>query len=569
MKKLTLLLVAILFCIPSMLWATKLKVQIEAFDTNNTYSYGLGIVKHSIGRVSWHKLDTMLLSARGEFEIDLPKGCYDLALLHPTSERLNYTINVTGTEKALELKAKLDQICIPEKIESVFIMGNFNNHRILADYKMVFNESDGTYHLPDSLKDAPITDFYFMVNMQKNFYSLKLPFNTYDAWASLSNQAPNGKETIVFDPKEYKQGTPSPIVEGKGADPTFNELSTSMRDMVALLKERVNAVKDPDGLKEFMAMHKTYYEKMVEMKATHGTNYPNLFWEPEYYFANDLNPIHIEYLHYALNENRDMADKIRRGPQQIAYTREKALATKNYIENSDWFPIGFYTSNIDNLDSEIQRMVLNKELGIPHGYFSQFLSNSIETQNDEVAGAILLVRARSISYLYPSRSLELLDQIRANHPTFSGIADGSLAKIEAGLKISEGTKAPDFTIKTLDGQHVTLSDLKGKFVFIDFWGTWCAPCREEIPYIVEMRKRIPADKLVVLGLSVGDKEETLRNFIAEQKIPYPNAMCDETTTQKYGVNSFPTTFLIDPSGNIVSKGLRGNQLTSYVLKLMQ
>jgi cytochrome c-type biogenesis protein len=135
--------------------------------------------------------------------------------------------------------------------------------------------------------------------------------------------------------------------------------------------------------------------------------------------------------------------------------------------------------------------------------------------------------------------------------------------------MKEGIAAPDFTIATLCGENFKLSDHKGKFVFIDFWGTWCGPCVGEVPHLIELAETIPTDQLVVIGLSVGDTEEKLNTFIAEKKINYKNAMCNDEIQQEFGVNSFPTTFLIDKEGNIVAKNLRGNllsQVSAYMNK---
>ncbi len=126
---------------------------------------------------------------------------------------------------------------------------------------------------------------------------------------------------------------------------------------------------------------------------------------------------------------------------------------------------------------------------------------------------------------------------------------------------------PNFSIKTLKGKIFKLSDNKGKFVLIDFWGTWCGPCVGEVPHIIELAKSIPDKQPVIIGLSVGDTKDKLTQFIAEKKINYQVAMCSEQIQQQFGINSFPSTFLVDKEGKIVAKNLRGDlikQVKAYM-----
>lgn len=568
MKKLSFIIFALLLCVPS-LFAGKLKVQLEAFDPSTKQQYGLGIVKHSLTRESWHQMDTMLLSTDGKFELELSKGHYDLVMLHPTSERFNYSIYISEKE-TVELKLKMDKICIPEKIEFIHVMGNFNNHSPSDNHKMDFNEESGIYTLPNSLKDIPIDQFYFNINWEKNAHTSLLATTQYDVWANLSNIVSEGNQSIVFNPKEYKIGQPEHVLTAINDCKQFNTLSDSIVKMLSSLKNNMSGLRQENSLSPYLQMRENMYNAFLAMKSEFDTKYSDLFVEPEYLFLSTFNPVYIEYYHYAVNQNRIMAQKIQQSDAYVGYIADKALATKKYIEQSTWMPVSFYTSNIDRLDSEIEGYMLNKELDIPHGYFSQFLTNTVEnTDNDEIAGTILFSRARNASYRNESRAKIIVEDIKTRFPNFSGVSNGQIATIEASLKTKEGTDAPDFTVETLDGKTISLSSLKGKYVFIDFWGTWCGPCRGEIPNLIKMHNDIPSDKLVILGLSSGDKEEVLREFIAANKINYANAMCSDDILKLFGVNSFPTTFLIDPSGSIVAKNLRGSELSEMVIKQME
>jgi thiol-disulfide isomerase/thioredoxin len=121
-------------------------------------------------------------------------------------------------------------------------------------------------------------------------------------------------------------------------------------------------------------------------------------------------------------------------------------------------------------------------------------------------------------------------------------------------KEKETALAPNFTLKTLDDQEITLSELKGKAVLLDFWATWCAPCRESIPHLVQLYKTYRQSGLEVVGMNVdrGDVD-TVRRFVKSMNIPYPIIIASEELERNYGVTGLPTTILIDKEGNIRQK----------------
>lgn len=111
--------------------------------------------------------------------------------------------------------------------------------------------------------------------------------------------------------------------------------------------------------------------------------------------------------------------------------------------------------------------------------------------------------------------------------------------------------APDFTLKSLDGQEITLSKLKGKVVLLDFWATWCGPCRESIPHLIQLYKTYREDGFEMIGMSL-DKGDTevVHNFVKSMDIPYLTVIAPEEVVRNYKVTAIPTTFLIDKEGKI-------------------
>ena len=116
----------------------------------------------------------------------------------------------------------------------------------------------------------------------------------------------------------------------------------------------------------------------------------------------------------------------------------------------------------------------------------------------------------------------------------------------------KGEAAPGFELKDLEGKAVKLSDFKGKVVLLNFWATWCPPCREEIPDLVALQTKYEKQGLVVLGVSLDEKGPApVKAFAKRMKVNYPVIMGDEKTVAAYGnFQAIPTTFYIDRAGRI-------------------
>jgi peroxiredoxin len=122
-----------------------------------------------------------------------------------------------------------------------------------------------------------------------------------------------------------------------------------------------------------------------------------------------------------------------------------------------------------------------------------------------------------------------------------------------GVSALSGKTAANFELKGLDGRPVRLSDFKGKVVLLDFWATWCPPCRMEIPGFVELQKRHAAQGFTVLGVALDqDGASVVKPFADKIGINYPLAIGNADIAGTYGgIESIPTTFLIDRKGTIL------------------
>ncbi len=119
-------------------------------------------------------------------------------------------------------------------------------------------------------------------------------------------------------------------------------------------------------------------------------------------------------------------------------------------------------------------------------------------------------------------------------------------------KTGDLAQAPDFSLKTLNGQEITLSGLRGKVILLDFWATWCGPCKESIPHLAQLYRNQRERGFELIGMSKDRLEdiEMVRRFVTSMEIPYPIVITPDEVARKYRVTGLPTAILIDRRGTI-------------------
>ncbi|MEZ4702561.1 MAG: TlpA disulfide reductase family protein [Rhodothermales bacterium] len=160
--------------------------------------------------------------------------------------------------------------------------------------------------------------------------------------------------------------------------------------------------------------------------------------------------------------------------------------------------------------------------------------------------------SRSITRFFAAAALLLLASSCQPDP---GAAPGPVA---VGVQV--GLMAPDFEGPSLGGRPVRLAEYRGRYVLVDFWGTWCPPCRKEVPFLRAAYEAYPRDRFDILAISVNDPPADLRAFIEreglawKQIIQYDYDPARRAVVEAFRIDSYPSTFLIDPNGIIVARG---------------
>ncbi len=136
--------------------------------------------------------------------------------------------------------------------------------------------------------------------------------------------------------------------------------------------------------------------------------------------------------------------------------------------------------------------------------------------------------------------------------------------------VSVGHAAPDFSIPGIDGKTIKLSDYKGKYVMLDFWASWCVPCRKENPNVVKLYQQYHPKGLNIVGISLDENKEAWQKAISDDKLVWAHGSelqnFNGPVVQRYQVQAIPSNFILDPNGNIVAKNITGNDLAAFFAK---
>ncbi len=148
-------------------------------------------------------------------------------------------------------------------------------------------------------------------------------------------------------------------------------------------------------------------------------------------------------------------------------------------------------------------------------------------------------------------------------------AEENPAPEERVIAVAERKAAPNFTLNDINGKPLSLSDLKGKWVILDFWGSWCPWCIKGFPALKEAYKQYDG-KVEVLGIDCGDTEEAWKEAVKKHELPWLQVYNPKGTdlTTQFGIQGYPTKFIIDPKGRIANVTIGEDPAFFEVLKVL-
>jgi peroxiredoxin len=207
--------------------------------------------------------------------------------------------------------------------------------------------------------------------------------------------------------------------------------------------------------------------------------------------------------------------------------------------------------------------------------FDALLAKHKSEKTDEVAEVLFMKADLYQEVFKDSKKADgLMSQLQKDFPDTEAAKRAKqiqeVNKVRANL--TEGTKFPDFSEKDLEGKPLSVANYKGKVVLVDFWATWCPPCRAELPNVIKTYEANHKAGFEIIGISLDQDKQKLATFIKDKNMTWAQYFdgkgWQNVLAQKYGVQSIPATYLLDRQGVIIGKDLRGVELEQAVTKAL-
>lgn len=206
----------------------------------------------------------------------------------------------------------------------------------------------------------------------------------------------------------------------------------------------------------------------------------------------------------------------------------------------------------------------------PDSDINEYFQKFVEVHKGELC-VVSILSENSIAYYVDAKTIEDAISTLTDEQKQGTEIKALMEKVEAGKKTAEGQMFTDFEAE-YEGNVQHLSDYvgKGKYVLVDFWASWCGPCRAEIPNLIKVYNEYAGEKLEVLGVATWDEPKDTKEAIAEMGIPYPQIMnAQNAGSDAYSIDGIPEIILFGPDGTILKRNLRGEQIEATIKEYLE
>lgn len=511
-----------------------------------------------------------------DFVFDLEPGLYTLVVSAFGYETLETAILIPDADTQLEVNAYLEPFGLKKKddIEWVKLWGEFCRWRVRSPDIVELVKRDSVWVLPGENPVKEGEGYRFIVNNNNSeVYDLRHSNAKPRKTAIIFDSIYKGGE-IIFDPSVYapKRDSRTEFAANNELQATFSSLVKEMKDVRKRgMHSYGKMLRSADVWDSIFVDHGYRLREIVNQYPPY---FEQFILQEEFEFLQRFHPHNRvrRELRKLRSDKKEYETKIKEHYQSAVYEsyfRQMAQLAKKVDPNSIFFrTYGTFSHTLLSLDEGLYSAPhLGKKYNMPPFYFTGILvahERNLPPGTKEGESLLWRMAQHYRDRDHPVAARSAIDQLIERYPNSKTVLHGATDRLLNALDIREDSIAPDFVVQTVSGDSLRLSDFRGKFVMLDFWGTWCGPCLNELPHLKKLSQSF-SDELKVIGLA-HDDPRSLEDFLKEQehKIPYPNGISDPKIEKAYGIVSWPTTFLIAPNGKIIAKNLRGEKLVDLV-----
>lgn len=509
-----------------------------------------------------------------DFVFDLEPGLYTLIVSAFGYEILETAILVPDTDTQVEVKTYLEPFGLNKKddIEWVKLWGEFCRWRVRSPDIVELVKRDSVWVLPGENPVKEGEGYRFIVNKNNSeVYDLRHSNAKPKSSRLIGFSSIYTGGEIIFDPSLYA----SPKRDSRTEFAAKNELQATFSRLVKEMKDvrKKGMYSYGKMLRSADVWDSTFMaqgNKLREIVDQYPPYFTQFILKEKFDFLQRFHPHNrvMRELRKLKSNKIEYETKIKehyQGAVYESYFSQMVRLAKKIDPNSIFFKTHDTFAFLELDEGLYSAPHLGEKYNMPPFYFTGILvayERNLPPGTKEGESLLWRMAQHYRDRDHPVAARSAIDQLIQRYPDSKTVLHGATERLLNALDMREDSVAPDFVVQTVDGDSLRLSDFRGKFVMLDFWGTWCGPCLNELPHLKKLSQFFSGE-LEVIGLA-HDDPRNLADFVKENDIPYPNGIADPKIQKAYGIVSWPTTFLIAPNGKIIANNLRGEKLVDLV-----